>query len=129
MTHIGTTLNKQHVFGDCLRTVDGVLKLILDLLNMPTRWMSICVRKGEPGIKGGEGLLNKGNQWSRDGADKSTKEQFVLSNPREKVWIWRVLVGGANHGRWTKVRAIDKFMEVVADGDSFNMKLLGEVVC
>ena len=55
---IGTTLDKLHVFCDCLRTLDGVLKLILDLLNMPTRWMSICVRKGEPGITGGGGLLN-----------------------------------------------------------------------
>ena len=129
MTHIGPTLNKLHVFGDCLRTLDGVLKLILDLLNMPTRWMGICVRKGELGIKGGGGLLNKVNQRSRDGANKSTKEQFVLSNPMEKVWIWCVLVGGASHGWWTRVRAIDKFMEVVVDEDSFNMKLLGEVVC
>ena len=91
--------------------------------------MSICVHKGELGIKGGGGLLNKVNQRSRDGADKSTKVQFVLSNPREKVWILCVLVGGASHGRWTRVRAIDKFMEVVADEDNFNMKLLGEVVC
>ena len=76
MTHIGTTLNKLNVFGDCLRTLDGVLKLILDFLNMPTRWMSICVRKGEPGIKGGGGLLNKGNQWSRDGATRAPKSNL-----------------------------------------------------
>ena len=48
---IGTTLEKLHVLGDCLRTLDGVLKLIIDLLNMPMRWMRICVRKGEPGVK------------------------------------------------------------------------------
>ena len=34
-----------------------------------------------------------------------------------------------SHGRWTRVRAIDKFVEVVANEDSFNLKLLGEVVC
>ena len=55
---IGTTLNKMHVFGDYLRTLDGVLKLILDFLNMPTRWTSICVLKGEPNVMGCEGLLN-----------------------------------------------------------------------
>ena len=71
---IGTTLDKLHVFGDFLRTLDGVLKLILDFLNMPTRWMSICVRKGESGVTGGGGLLNQGNQLSRDRADKSTRE-------------------------------------------------------
>ena len=78
---------------------------------------------------GGRGLLYQGNQRSRDRADKSTKEQFVLSNPREKVWIWSVVVGKASRGRWTRVRAIDKFMEVIAYEDSFNLKLLGEVVC
>ena len=107
---IGTTLDKLHIFGDCLTTLDGVLKLILDLLHMPMRWKSICVRKGEPGVTGGGGLLNQGNQRSRDGADKSTKERFVLSNPREKVWIWHVLVDGASRGWWTRVRAIAKFM-------------------
>ena len=63
---IVTTLDKLHVFGDCLRTVDGVIKLILDFLNMPTRWTGICVHKGEPGVTEGGGLLNQGNQWSRD---------------------------------------------------------------
>ena len=84
---IDSTLDKLHVFGDCLRTLNGVIKLILDLLNMPMRWTSICVRKGEPIVIGGGGLLNKGNQRSRDKANKSTKEQFVLLNPRERVWI------------------------------------------
>ena len=55
---IGTTLDKLHVFGDCLRTLDGVLKLILNLLNMPMRWTRICVCKGEPSVRGGGGLLN-----------------------------------------------------------------------
>ena len=105
---IGTTLDKLHVFSDCLRTLDGVLKLILYLLNMPTRWTSICVRKGEPGVTGGGGLLNQGNQWSRDRADKSTKEQFVLSNPREKVWIWHVMVGATRHGRRSESWPVDK---------------------
>ena len=82
---IGMTLDKLHVFGDYLRTLDGLLKLILDLLNMPMRWTSICVHKGEPGVKGGGGLLNQENQHSKDRANKSTKEQFVLLNPREKV--------------------------------------------
>ena len=126
---IGTTLDKLHVFSDCLRTLDGVLKLILDFLNIPTRWTSICVRKGEPGVTGGGGLLNQGDQWSRDRVDKSTKEQFVLLNQREKVWIWHVMVGAASPGQWTRVRVIDKFIEVVADKDSFNLKLLREVVC
>ena len=74
-------------------------------------------------------MLNKGNQRSKDKADKSIEEQFVLSNPREKVWIWHVLVGEASQGWWTRVRAIDKFMEIVADKDSFDLKLTGEVVC
>ena len=30
---IGMTLDKLHVFGDCLRTLDGILKFILDFLN------------------------------------------------------------------------------------------------
>ena len=73
---IGTTLDKLHVFGDCLRTLDGVLKLILDLLNMHTRWTSICVRKGETSITGGGGLLNKGNQRSRNRDEKAMKSNF-----------------------------------------------------
>ena len=75
-----------------------MLKFILDLLNMPTIWTSICVCKGEPSVIGGGGLLNQGTQRSGDRADKSIKEQFVLSNPREKVWIWCFLVGGASRG-------------------------------
>ena len=50
---IGTTLDKLHVFGDCLRTLDSVLKLILDLLNMPTTWTTICVRKSDLSVTGG----------------------------------------------------------------------------
>ena len=122
---IDTTLDKLHVFGDCLRTLDGVLKLILYFLNMPKRWTSICVRKGEPSVTGGGGLLNQRNQRSRDRADKSTEEQFVLLNLREKVWIWRVLVDETSRGRWTRMRVIDKFMKVVANKDSFNLKLPG----
>ena len=95
---IGTTLDKLYVFGDCLRTLDGLLKLILDFLNMPMRWTSICLRKGEPSVMGGGGFFNHGNQRSRDRADKSTKEKFALSNPREKVWIWCVLVNRASRG-------------------------------
>ena len=91
--------------------------------------MSICVHKDEPSFRGGRGLLNQGNQRNKDRAYKSTKEQLDLSNPREKVWIWRVLVDGASRGWWTRVRAIDKFMEVLADEDSFNLKLSGGVVC
>ena len=34
---IDTTLDKLHVFGDCLRILDGVLKLILDFINMSMR--------------------------------------------------------------------------------------------
>ena len=104
---IGTTLDKLHAFGDCMKILDGVLKLILDLLIMPTRWMSICVHKGELDVTGGEGLLNKGNRWSRDGVDKSTKKKFVLLNSREKIWIWCVLDDRASRGRWTRVRVID----------------------
>ena len=74
---------------------------------------------------GGGGLVNQGNQRSRDRADKSTKEQFVSSNPWEKVWIWCVLVNGASRGLWIRVRAIDKFMEVVAYEDIFNLKFPG----
>ena len=55
---IGMTLDKLHVFGDCLRTLDGLLKLILNLLNMPTRWTSICVRKGKPSVTRGGGFFN-----------------------------------------------------------------------
>ena len=55
---ISMTLDKLHVFSDCLRTLDDMLKLILDLLNMPTRWTSISVRKDVLGIMGGGGLLN-----------------------------------------------------------------------
>ena len=50
-----------------------MLKLILDFLNMPARWTSISGCKGELGFKGGRGLLNQGNQRSRDRANKSTK--------------------------------------------------------
>ena len=119
----------RNISGDCLRTLDGVLKLILDLINTPTRWMSICVHKGEPGVTGGGGLLNQGNGRSRDRANKSAKDQFVLLNLREKLWIWRILIGEASCGRWTRVRSIDKFMEVIADEDSFNLNFPGEVVC
>ena len=120
---IGTKINKVHVFGDCLRTLDGILKLILNLLNMPTRWKIICVRKCEPRLTRGVGLLKKRNQRSRNRSNKRTKKQFVLSNPREKIRIWSVLVGRASRGWWTRVRAIDKFVEVIVNEDSFNLKL------
>ena len=120
---ISTTLDKLHVFGDCLQTLDGVLKLILNLLNMPTRWTIICVRKCEPCLTRGVGLLKKRNQRSRNRTNKRTKKQFILANPREKILIWSVLVGRASRGRWTRVSAIDKFVEVIANEDSFNLKL------
>ena len=120
---ISTTLDKLHVFGDYLRTLDGVLKLILNFLNMLTRWTIICVRKCEPRLTRGVGLLKKRNQRSRNRSNKRTKKQFILSNPREKIRIWSVLVGRASRGRWTRVRAIDKFVEVIANEDTFNLKL------
>ena len=55
---IGSTLNEVHVFSDGLGTLDGNLELVLDLFDMPTRWTSICVGKGEPCVTGGGGLLN-----------------------------------------------------------------------
>ena len=122
---IGTTIDKLHIFGDCLRTFDGVLKLILNLLNMLTRLTSICVLKCEPRITRGGGLLNQENQRSRNRTNKSTKKKFVLSNVREKIRICSVLVNGASRGQWTRVRAIDKFVEVVVNEDSFNLKLPG----
>ena len=48
-----------HVFGDGLGTLDGSLELVLDLFDMPTRLMSICVGKGEPCVPGGGELFNK----------------------------------------------------------------------
>ena len=47
----------------------------------------------------------------------------------EKVRIWGFLVDEASRGWGTRMRAIDIFVDVVANEDSFNMKLLGEVVC
>ena len=44
---IGLALNEVHVFGDGLGTLDENLELVLDLFDMPTRWTSICVGKGE----------------------------------------------------------------------------------
>ena len=84
---IDITLDKLYVFSHCLRTLDGALKLILNLLDMPTRWTSICVCKCEPCVTRGGGLLNRGNQKSRKRTNKSTKMQFVLSNPREQIQI------------------------------------------
>ena len=55
---ISSTHDEVHVFGDGLGTLDDSLELVLDLFDMPTRWMSICVGKGKPCIIGG-GLLNK----------------------------------------------------------------------
>ena len=94
------TLDKMHVFGDCLRTLDGVLKLILNFLNMPTRWTSIYVHKCESRVTRGGGLLNMRNQRSRNRTNKSTKKKFLLSNTREKIRIGvslsveRVMAGG-----------------------------------
>ena len=45
---ICSELDEVHVFGDGLGTLDDSLKLVLDLFDMPTRWTSICVGKGEP---------------------------------------------------------------------------------
>ena len=122
---IDMTLDKLHVFGDCLTTLDDVLKLILNFLNMPTRWTSICVCKCEPRVTRGGGLLNKGNQRSGNRTNKSTKKKFVMLNPREKFRIWSFLVSEASCGRWTRVRAINKFVKVKANEDSFNLKLSG----
>ena len=56
---IDSALDEVHVFGDGLGTLDGSLELVLDLFDMPTRWTSICVAKGEPYVTGGGGLLNQ----------------------------------------------------------------------
>ena len=64
-------------------------------------------------------------RWSR----QEHQRAICLVKSKGESLDLACLVGGANHGWWTKVRAIDKFMDVVADEDSFNMKLLGEVVC
>ena len=56
---ICSELDEVHVFGDGLGTLDDSLKLVLDLFDMPTRWTSICVGKGEPCVTKGGGLLNK----------------------------------------------------------------------
>ena len=56
---IGSTLYEVHVFIDDLGTLDGSLELVLDLFDMPTRWTSICVGKGEPSVTGGGGFFNQ----------------------------------------------------------------------
>ena len=56
---IDLALNEVHVFGDSLGTLDDSLELVLDLFDMPTRWTSTSVGKGEPCVTGGGGLLNK----------------------------------------------------------------------
>ena len=73
----------------------------------------------------GGGLVNQGNQRSKNRTNKSTKKQFVLSKPREKIWIRSFLVDESSRGWWTRVRAINKFVEVLANEDNFNLKLLG----
>ena len=56
---IGSALNEVHVFDDGLGTLDDSLELVLDLFDIPTRWTSKCVGKGEPCVTGGGGLLNQ----------------------------------------------------------------------
>ena len=55
--------------------------------------------------------------------------QFVLEDPGEKVWIWGFLVGEASRCEGTRMRAINILVEVVSNEDSFNLKLLREIVC
>ena len=43
--------------------------------------------------------------------------------------MWGFLVGGASRGWGVRMRAMDMFIEVIANEDSFNMKLPREVVC
>ena len=47
------------MWDDGLGTLDGSFELVLNLFDMPTRWTSICVGKGELCITRGGGLLNK----------------------------------------------------------------------
>ena len=46
---IDLALDEVHEFGAGLGTLDDSLELVLDLFNMPTIWISICVIKGEHG--------------------------------------------------------------------------------
>ena len=52
-----------------------------------------------------------------------------MADPGEKVRILGFFVGQASRGWGTRIRAINIFVEVLANEDSFNLKLLGEVVC
>ena len=52
---ISSALDEVHGLG----TLDGGLGLVLDLFDIPMRWTSICVDKGEPCVMGGGGLLNQ----------------------------------------------------------------------
>ena len=52
-----SALGEVHKFGDGLGTLDDSLEFVLDLFDMPTRWMSICIGKGEPCVMEGGGLL------------------------------------------------------------------------
>ena len=47
------------MWDDCLGTLDGSFELVLNLFDMPMRWTSICVGKGEPCVMGSGRLLNK----------------------------------------------------------------------
>ena len=56
---IDSALDEVHAFSDGLGTLENSLELVLYLVDMPTRWTSICVRKGEPCFSGCGGLLNR----------------------------------------------------------------------
>ena len=56
---IGSAFDEVCVFGDGLGTLDDSLELVLDLFDMPMRWTSTCVGKGEPCIMRDGGLLNQ----------------------------------------------------------------------
>ena len=81
---IGSTLDKLHVFSDCLGTLDRGLELVLDLLNMPMRSTNICVGQGEPGVTRGGGLLNWRDQGSRDKSNNSTKKAVCLDKSKRE---------------------------------------------
>ena len=52
---IDSALDEMHVFSNGLGTLNYSLELVLDLFDVPMRWTSICVGKGEPCIKEGGG--------------------------------------------------------------------------
>lgn len=105
-----------------------VFKLCLQLFDVPADWLGVGGGECCPGFKARGGARDQRLEWSRDSANKSTINKFVLTFPKSERWIDRDLFINDYCGRRSDGGAINVTSNIIAIKESVDLETPHEVI-